>query len=154
MLATITIKLTRPFLGSAKPNQDGIREIIKTDNNPTLFIKRFCKLCKKYAIELGVVDYRYNTINVPNFIKTDSKEKIYEKEYKDKDGYVRREKFMSYPSGTLMTLDCYIDTNRIDAEKAIKILELIGKYDGISQFGIHTNFGRFEILICTQQNND
>ena len=30
MLLTVTIKLTSPFLGSAKLNEDGIRNIIKT----------------------------------------------------------------------------------------------------------------------------
>ena len=70
MLLTVTIKLTSPFLGSAKLNEDGIRNIIKTNKNqPTIFIKRFCNLCKKYALDLGIINYNYNSINLPNYVK-------------------------------------------------------------------------------------
>lgn len=152
MLLTVTIKLTSPFLGSAKLNEDGIRNIIKTNKNqPTIFIKRFCNLCKKYALDLGIINYNYNSINLPNYVKTEAVEKIYERSYKTKEGTFKREKFMSYPVGSIITMDCYIDDTKIDVDKAVKILELIGKYDGISQFGINANFGRYEIVLCSQQ---
>lgn len=153
MLVNVTIKLTSPFLGSSKPNANGIREIIKTDvNKPTLFIKRFCKLCKKYAYELGIPNFKYDTINIPNFLKTTNEEQVYKKQIRDIDGQLKDEKFFCYPVGSIMCLECCIDTRVITVEKAMKILELIGKYHGISQFGFNKNFGRFEILLCQSDN--
>lgn len=155
MLVTVTIKLTSPFLGSSKPNAEGIREIIKSDaNKPTLFIKHFCKLCKRYARELGIPNFKYNTINVPNFLKTTNEEIIYSKVVKDFDGSEKEEKFYAYPVGSIMTLECCVDTRIITVEKAVKILELIGKYSGISQFGVTKNFGRFDILLCQSDNGN
>lgn len=153
MIINVTIRLTSPFLGSSKPDASGVRQIIKSENNnPTLFIKRFCNLCKKYANELGYIDYKHNSINVPNYIKVSSQEEIYQKNIKDANGNVKEEKFKCYPVGTMMELECYIDSKKIETEKALKIIELIGKYDGISQFGIQKNFGRFDIILCQQEN--
>ena len=153
MLTTITLKLTSPFLGSSKPNKDGIREIIKNDNKPTIFIKRFTRLCQKYAAELNIPSYRIDAIKITNHLETNAKEKLYHRDYTDKYGCVKTAKFESYPTGSILTLDCYVNTQLITVDKAIKILSLIGKYDGISQFGLNTNFGRFDILLCTQNND-
>lgn len=144
MLTKITIKLTSAFLGSAKQNVDGIRKLIYVNNKPKLFIHRFNLLCNKYAQELKIGNFDNEHIKVTSYLETNApvrieKRKFY-KGYKEKE-----EKFESYSEGALLSFNCYIDESMIPLENAIKIIECIGKYDGISQFGFKWNYGRFEI---------
>jgi hypothetical protein len=153
MILNVTIKLTSPFLGSNKPNAEGIREIIKSENgDPILFVRRFYKLCRKYAVELGLGNYKYQHINIPNFIKTSNTEEIYQKSFKTKEGIIKNEKIKAYPVGSIMTLQVYINEKYIPIDKAIKIIEFIGQFDGISQYGIYRNYGRYEVLLAQAAN--
>ena len=137
MILNVTIKLTSPFLGSNKPNAEGIREIIKSENgDPILFVRRFYKLCRKYAVELGLGNYKYQHINIPNFIKTSNTEEIYQKSFKTKEGIIKNEKIKAYPVGSIMTLQVYINEKYIPIDKAIKIMKLLAIMPMITESGI------------------
>lgn len=151
MFSKITIKLTSPFLGSEKPNEQGVRNISKSiNNNPRFFIKRFLKLCNEYAKDLGIGEFTPNCIKITNELETNASTKIYMRCFKNKEGVITKELFESYPIGSLLTFGCYIDEKLISLEKAIKVIEYVGKYNGISQFGYKWNYGRFDIDIITK----
>lgn len=146
MFSKITVKLTSPFLGSSKPNSNGIREIVKIDNNPKLFIQRFNQLCSKYAEELNIGDFNNEIIKVTSYLETRNDTTIESRKFKNKFGMSVVEEFEAYPAGSFLSFGCYIDEKKIKLDHAVKIIECIGKYDGFTQFGYKWNYGRFDII--------
>lgn len=152
MFITLKIKLTSSFLGSGKEGNDGIRPIILASNNyPRFFIKRFSKLCEIYAKELNIGAYEPETIKTTNYIVVKSKPELFVKKFKDEASKSSKELiFESYKEGTIMELGCFVDETKISIDQAAKIIEYIGKFGSISQFGYKWNYGRFEILTVTK----
>lgn len=146
MFSKITVKLTSPFLGSSKPNDDGVREIVRIDGNPKLFIQRFNQLCIKYAEELSIGDFDIESIKITSYLESKDETSKESRTFKNKFGMSVTEEFEAFPAGAFLSFGCYIDEKRIKLEHALKIIECIGKYDGFTQFGYKWNYGRFDVI--------
>lgn len=151
MFVSIRIALTSPFLGSSKLDKNGVRKIILNANKkPKFFIKRFSQLCEKYAKELNIGNYTSDAIRTSNFLTVFENPILFSKRFYSKEGKSVKETFETYPEGSQMEFGCFIDESKITIDQAIKIIEYIGKYNGISQFGFNWNYGRFDILTVTK----
>lgn len=152
MILKATIKLATAFIGSRGIDEiEGIRKIARVnDIQPKLFTRRLRHLFYKYATEeLKIDGYDYNAIKLDGVLNVDPNQMtgIHIRKFKNKEtGLESTEKFEAYPVGTEFSFGLFIDTKFISKDQATKILALIGKYDGISQFGFNWGYGKYTLL--------
>lgn len=150
MLAKISIKLTSHFLGSAKPDKDGVRKIFMTDGKPTFYTTEFLKFCHRVAKELKLAKYTKDTIILSKYFTTTAEPNILTIKYNDVYGDPQVSKFEAYPKGTILTFTCLIDEDQITIKQLEKIFEAVGMYSGVSQFGRKKQFGSFKVETITK----
>ena len=160
MIYKIDITLTTTFVGSRKLNSDNIRNIARiNDADPKLFTKRIRELCYKYATEeLGIWDYQYDSIKIDGVLKVnpeDDHTKIHiRKFYSAETHSEKQESFESYPVGTRMSFSVYVTPeSHLTKDLINQMFTYIGKYDGISQFGINWGYGKYDITNITEAAN-
>ena len=66
--------------------------------------------------------------------------------YSKAAGMEVNERFEAYPPGTEMSFGVYVKEGSLTQEQLTMLFRLIGKYDGISQFGINWGYGKFDIV--------
>lgn len=152
MILKATIKLATAFIGSRGIDEnEGIRKIARVnDIQPKLFTRRIRHLFYKYATEeLKIENYEYNAIKLDGVLNVDPLQPtgVHIRKFKNKEtGQESTEKFEAYPVGTEFNFGLFIDTKYISKEQATQILSLIGKYDGISQFGFNWGYGKYSLV--------
>lgn len=152
MLAKITIKLTSPFLGSGKPDENNIRHIIKdhVTKNPVFFTRAFLQFCKRIAKDLCIAGYDNTAIIPSKYFITNSPTQIINIKY-FKDNQPTNTKFEVYPRGAILSFTCLIDESKITVNQLELLLNNVGSYSGVSQFGKKNQFGGFIVHEITKE---
>ena len=152
MITHVKLKLLSPFLGSGRPDNIG-------DPKPILYARRGCpKLFKKEFIEL-INTYIKNEglscgealpptwIDISSAIKIDDlKIQIVDLPYYQKNGVVTKVKVEQINEGTILELAIKFNSKVLSKDNLIKILNCIGEFEGISQYGTERGYGKYEVI--------
>lgn len=143
MLLEIRVKLTKPFLGSLSPDHRGIRRF-RMDGAKVFVHADYWK--EQFKIAAMQLHYPINTdtLHPPSGIESASIHlfrRIFSKR--------RMELFESFRAGTVLTFDFIVREDKPrcpDVQQFKNMLEFIGEYLGLSQFGSKFGFGKFKVV--------
>lgn len=149
MIYEIKLKLNTHFLGGYKKGKDGIRRVKTTYSGQIALNEN--ELRGHFELAAKQLDMDFDPKTVVFTEGFDSELSIIRRTY----NRTNVEFFEGIEQGNTITIELAVVGDNIpDADDLRKILAVIGRYYGITQFGSKFQCGRFNVLTVTRKTKD
>lgn len=145
MILQNEIILKTPILG-CRISEERPRELVRHANGePGLIQEMWHDSMRKAASDLGIKYDQQAFILPMSFTATKFEEylRVYNKTHK--------ERFESIPTGATIKFELHLLEDKLNPSEYAKLLALVGKHYGISQWGNKFGYGRFEVQFIKRQ---
>lgn len=148
MILQNEIILTTPILG-CRVSEGRPRVLVRhTNGEPGLIQEMWHDSMRRAASDLGI-KYDQQALILPMYFSATKFEeylRVYNKTHK--------ERFESIPKGAVVKFELHLMEDKLDPSSYGKLLSLVGKYYGMSQWGNKFGYGRFEVQFIKRQRAD